>query len=231
MVKFIFKKSWKNVHNVNDWIQKIHSSKYNEKGRSKLALAEFCHENNFESEMIEILKPILGSSVLIKEVEFEHHSKFDNYGKGRMQDLAIKGVSNGKKFFVGVEAKVNEPYGSSVKSNYFNAIKLKESSTNSKKKERIEEMLKKYFPSLNTESEISYQLLYSAVGTLCEIGEIHILAVLEFHTSKSKDSKIESNNEQFNKFLKAVNAKVLSNKNYYKANIAGKDIYICYKEI
>ena len=57
----------------------------------------------------------------------EHGSPFDAYKRPRMQDLAVKGkLTNGKSFFIGVEAKVHEPFGSMTLKNQYAYVFEKE---------------------------------------------------------------------------------------------------------
>lgn len=225
-MEFVFKKSWKGIKNVDDWIRKINSSKKNEEGHSRLELAKYCNQPNFNADFCDLLKPILGFNIELNTIEFEHHSKFDNNGKGRMQDLGVFGSSNNIPFFVGVEAKVNEPFGVPVKSAYKEAIKSNKKNSNSKKKERIENLRNNFFPYIDIEKDnIPYQLLYAAAGTICEVNaSVHILTILVFNTINDK------NYHSFKTFIDAIHAEKLR-EGYFKATIAEKTLYIIYKVI
>ena len=128
IMDFIFKQSWKTT-SIEGWLSRFSKSKKNEDGRSAKTLAEFCKTNDAEKIIVDILNPIVGDVNSI-EAYPEYHTEIDKFGKGRMHDLAIK--CNENEVFVGIEVKVNEDFGPSLKSKYNGAKK------NSNIKKRID---------------------------------------------------------------------------------------------
>lgn len=228
IMDFIFKPSWK-ITSIEGWLSRFSKSKKNEDGRSAKTLAEFCKTNDAEKIIVDILNPIVGDVNSI-EAYPEYHTKIDKFGKGRMHDLAIKCKEN--EVFVGIEAKVNEDFGPSLKSKYNGAKK------NSNIKKRIDNLLSEYYNgmiSIDKNPNIPYQLIYSAVSVLNEPEiKIPIFIILVFHTNKSEEKKVKKNKCKLCDFLQAIKAiKTINNRSaeYYEATLNGKKLNIVYKEI
>lgn len=84
-------------------------------GRSGECLAEdfIGNEPNGEKSIVDIIKSFLGTTnISLETAKLEHASIFDTHPRPRIQDLAIWGKADNKNIFVGVEAKVDEPFGS-----------------------------------------------------------------------------------------------------------------------
>lgn len=245
-MKFEFKPKWQ-IRSVDEWIARFEPDKDTVsksvsggdkkskvyEGRSAKTLAQFCNKDYAEKIIIETLSPIVGKIDSITAYP-EHHTKIDNYGKGRMHDLAIECSCPTGKVFVGIEAKVNESFGPDLKSKYNN------SKGNSNIKSRIDDLLGSYYSgmiSLDTNPTISYQLLYSAVGVLKEeaVGG-HILFIMVFKTDKTDKKKAENNKKKLCEFLEVINAREYreyrnESTEYYEATLNGQKLNIIYKEI
>lgn len=232
MINFIFNKSWKDVKNIKDWIDKIRTSRYNEEGKSRLTLAEFCNRPDFENKIKEILFPIFGSNIELESAEFERQTLFDDYGKGRMHDLFFKGSSTGIPICVGVEAKVVESFGQKIKSAYV------ESNTKAK---RIEDLLNNSFSDygITKDSDLSYQLLYSLAATAHEKDSkgIAVFAIFVFKTKiyLQHKRKASNNHTAFVNFMKKIDAILIDKKvglyELYEAKIGQQKIIITYNLI
>lgn len=225
---FIFKPSWETT-SIEGWLSRFSKSKKNEDGRSAKTLAEFCNTNDAEKIIVDLLNPIVGDVNSIEAFP-EYHTKIDNLGKGRMHDLAIKCKEN--EVFVGIEAKVNEDFGPSLKARYNEARK------NSNIKKRIDNLLSEYYNgmiSIDKNPNIPYQLIYSAVSVLKEPEiKIPIFIILVFHTNKSEEKKVKKNKDKLCEFLQAIKAiKTINNRSaeYYEATLNGEKLNIVYKEI
>lgn len=225
---FIFKPSWETT-SIEGWLSRFSKSKKNEDGRSAKTLAEFCNTNDAEKIIVDLLNPIVGDVNSIEAFP-EYHTKIDNFGKGRMHDLAIKCKEN--EVFVGIEAKVNEDFGPSLKARYNEARK------NSNIKKRIDNLLSEYYNgmiSIDKNPNIPYQLIYSAVSVLKEPEiKIPIFIILVFHTNKSEEKKVKKNKDKLCEFLQAIKAiKTINNRSaeYYEATLNGEKLNIVYKEI
>lgn len=223
-----FKDSWK-IRTTGEWIAKFDKSKNSEDGKSAKSLAEFCQRKDAEQILRDILQPVLGSDLVFDVVTPEYQTKFDNYGKGRMHDLAIKGKNSKTSFFVGVEAKVNEAFGTKLCSAYKNS--LKRESTNFPA--RIEELLANYFPQITLDSDLPYQLFYSTVSCIKD-AEQSILLIMVFETKETNEKSVEKNKKALESFLNSCHATLVSTINgneYYELYIGNKKLNVIYSKI
>lgn len=203
-----------------------------EEGRSAATLGRFIFEHNgieqIESIVSDILKNInitplnWNPNVAI----FEHESKFDKLGKGRMHDLALFGnTNNGKEIFVGVEAKVNDSFNSrDIQSAYLSGMLEHVNNRKSNIISRIEDLIrrnnfkeqkrKKESKTTNKFSKeqlnLKYQLLYSTIGTAVEDADICILLVLVFKTDLYKEKCGADNYSDYIAFMNAITSKRIS---------------------
>lgn len=227
-MKIEFKKSWK-IDSTKEWVERFSNSTKDEDGKSAKSLAEFCNKTNSESFLKQILAPILGEKISFDFIMPEYQTKFDNLGKGRMHDLAIKGDSAKGSFFIGIEAKVNESFGGKICNIYRNSIEKE----NSNIAIRIKTLLQDYFPNITTDSELPYQLLYSTVASVKE-GDIHIMLVLVFETDQS-DKRIQKKNKKaLVDFLNCIGAELIyqnEDSEYYKTLIGKETLTIIYTKI
>ncbi len=106
-----------------------------------------------------------------KEIIPEHHTAFDNLGKGRMHDLLIELEFNDLKTVIAIEAKVDEPFDSRTVKEYLDeGISIIDAGKNSSRPQRVTKLLKAMFaPSLHASAlSVKYQLLQATAGTLTE---------------------------------------------------------------
>ena len=188
-------------------------------GYSAHSLAKFMLDGKGKERLESQLSEILSEEVKLEKGIPEYEVHFDGYkGKGRFHDLGIFGKAGGKKLFVGLEAKVNEPFGASVSAEYEEALKEREEEKpETKKPTRIEELLKLHFPkrdlkSLITDKDIMavpYQLLHATVGTLISEeaeskinkAELSVFYVLVFQSEEYKKDKGEQNYKAYLNFM------------------------------
>lgn len=188
-----------------------------EEGRSAATLGRFIFEHNgieqIESIVSDILKNInitplnWNPNVAI----FEHESKFDKYGKGRVHDLALRDSDN--KIFVGVEAKVVEPFDSrDIQSAYLSGLMRRAKGESSNITSRIESLIRRTnFRQFKKEDLLlKYQLLFSMIGTACEDAEYCIFLVLVFKTSLYDEVAGTENYHDYQKFMNAITSKRIS---------------------
>lgn len=122
------KEDWKNAF-CSAYNKKEKEDKHWREGRSAECLAEdFMGENATGKEtMIAMVRLCLNPhNISLEKACIEHASKFDEYKRPRMQDLAIWGRSDKKNIFIGIEAKVDEKFGSkslSEQRKYVNNLK------------------------------------------------------------------------------------------------------------
>lgn len=233
-MEFVFNKKspkWQIVNNVSGWIKSFESSKKVEEGRSALSLAKFCSDSSVEEKFKDMLRPIFQQKdFVLHTAQPEKSSRFDDYKKQRIHDLAIYGetVVDGKSIFVGVEAKVNETYNSTLARVYSRANRDKLNGKNTNIPNRIEDLICNYFndcPQMSTDSPIRYQLLYAIAGTICEQKDYNILLLLTFKTEKYDYRAAQRNKKDLMDILNLIKYEILSD-GCYKCTIGGKTLYI-----
>lgn len=226
------------INNIGEWEEKFFKAtqkeKHWKKGRSAYSLADFVMNNNGEIKIVDIVSKAIGKKVVLERATPEWEIRFDGFGHGREHDLGIWGKVEGtnETIFIGLEAKVDEPFGATVSDAYIIA-KTKELngiSTNAPK--RVEELLKRNFKEVAIEHfSLRYQLLYATVGTVSEKADISILLVLVFKTNLYDELIGIDNYKDYIKFLKAVKAeKILDDKDIeaHKISVDDKMLYSIY---
>ena len=235
MMKFVFNEKsskWQKIKNVRDWVRSFESSGKDEIGRSALSLAEFCSRATIEEEFNVMLKPVFQKeNFILQTAQPEKSSRFDNYRKQRIHDLAIYGQTDtGESIFVGVEAKVNETYNSNLSKIYDKAKKEQLNGKSTMIPQRIEALIKNYFPGLSIRSSVRYQILYAIAGTLCEQCNYNILLFLTFKTCKYKEAAAQRNKKDLMDVLNSIKHEVLA-EGYYKCTLGDKILYIIDKTV
>jgi hypothetical protein len=228
------------VKNINEWkeifLKNPNKKNHWKEGRSAYELANFMLTKNGENIVKKFLEEILTEKIVFSNGYIEFEVKFDKYNHGREHDLGIWGkTNNGKTIFVGIEAKVDEPLNETIKEVYIkNKVKeLNGEKTNTLK--RIENLLKRNFKYISEKQfEIRYQLIYSTAGTIDasenkKLSDISIFLIIVFKSKSYDIIKGETNYNDFQYFIKEINArKILKKKGQemYKTNIDGRDLYI-----
>lgn len=169
-----WKKLYDNPPQLHQW--KEHRSAY--------SVADFMLNKNGAARLTARVSSVLKEEVTFDRAIPEYEIRFDEYGRGRVHDLALFGrASSRKSLFVGVEAKVDETFGASVHDAYLaaRARKIVGEATNAP--ERIEKLLALHFSSPDVSMfDIRYQLLYATAGTLAANADVSILYVVVFRT-------------------------------------------------
>lgn len=216
------------------------------RGRSAYELAYcFCENNGFE-----ILNDLLDSigiheNNLSELGTIEMRTNFDKFRNGRAHDLAI----SGKHCFIGIEAKVDEPFGKEISDELADKEKDLAKNPASKGTVRIHELTLKYLgvdasdPSIGT---LSYQLLTALAGCLTEAeksGVVTILPIMVFHSTGYCDAynpeKGNTNREKFIQFMDALSMTKEENRAIahtlsvlqYHGKINGQNVYAFYIDI
>lgn len=201
-------------------------------GKSAASIGEFVFDHNGINHITEIVNKILseissGTSISsFEQAVFEHETKFDKLGKGRMHDLALFGETNNKKrIFVGIEAKVNEKFDSrDIQRAYLSGMLEHVNNRNSNITSRVEDLIKrnnfkeqkgrKDSKTINKFSAeqlgLQYQLLFSTVGTAVENADINILLVLVFRTDIYKEECGAQNYCDYISFMDAITSTRIS---------------------
>lgn len=223
------------ISNLAEWENYAFSGKkalHWKEDRSAFSLADFIINKNGKQKIIELVADQINEKFTLDLAHPEYEARFDAYGHGREHDLGIFGkTESGRKFFIGVEAKVDESFGSTIASAYHTAKakELNQISTNAPI--RIEELLKFNFKTVKPgDFNLKYQFLFSTAGTLCITVDIHILLILVFKTEVYDKKKGAANYKDLQAFLKRTEANKID-KNTYKLNIDNKDLTLIYKEV
>lgn len=219
---------WENVVSRRHWVQ----------GRSAYSLADYILNKGGIKEIKDLVKDITGLDYEF-EAEIEKVSKFDQYNSPRQHDLGIKGKTvDGKTIFIGLEAKVNESYGSYSIASYYNyGLKKRKEGSGTHIPERIDGLLKLIFPKdtpPNTKSTLRYQLHHATAGTLHEQADIRIFLILTFITNLYSTTDGIRNNKHLVDFVNSIEPKSeigYRNNIYRLVTIDNKKLHIIHKEI
>lgn len=226
---------------MEDWCKILPQKKW-EVGRSTFELAKFIIEEAGTIYIYDTINKLLNQEVKLERAIPEYNVDFDNFGNGRKHDLAIFGKVFGgnteRKVFIGIEAKVDEPFDRTVEERYMEGTKKLLNEKNSNLPERILNLLKRYYPQIRKEHfKLRYQLLFSLAGTVDYEADIHIFMVLVFKSKSYNTKKGISNLKDYQVFMDSINALFLSTQeNSYKAIVKNKvgvekEVYSIYKII
>ncbi len=180
-------------------------------GRSACSLARFFLSGRGAPEIVAALNGLLaGEEDAVECLErgaIECICPFDAYRNPRRQDMGIWGrTKNGRRFFVGMEAKVDEPFSDdTLGSACEKARKTKIEKPESHALDRINGLCDWFGVSPEDEAvrNLRYQLFHFTKGTadVADI-DIRIMLLLTFHTSEYDTGKGEGNAADWNAFLK-----------------------------
>ncbi len=203
--------------------------------RSAYSVAEFILNKNGGESLKARVADAIGEPVEFERAVPEFEVRFDRFGRGRMHDLGIFGkTASGRSLFVGVEAKVDEPFGATVRDAYLTAKAKQIGGECTNAPERIEELLKLHFPKPDLAAfEVRYQLLYATAGTLAAGADVSVLFVVVFKTPLYSETLSADNYRDYVDFLGRIQAEPLklSNKEAHghKLTLQGKQL-ICLHE-
>ncbi len=210
-------------------------------GRSGERLAEdFKGENaQGENNMVNMVKLFLNTDDVVLEIaKIEHPSVFDSYPRPRMQDLAIWGSANGKKIFIGIEAKVDESFGSKSISQQRKYVSNLKTPTEADK--RLDGLIRDF---LNGEEDVNgelpYQLLYYLAGSFREPNvDIIFMPVIVYKSNSYSEEKGNKNHDAYLSFMEALKfdkkhsfeGDEIQDAYYKRLTVNGisKDVYSCY---
>lgn len=177
--------------------------------RSAYSMAEFTMNRGGAESIHSRVVDILGEAVQFDKAIPEQEIRFDEYGRGRVHDLAIYGnTDSGKSVFVGVEAKVDEPFGQNYVRDAYLVAKARQiagESTNAP--QRIEKLLALHFDKPKVSMfDVRYQLLYATTGTLAAGADISVLYVIVFKTPLYDEKVGADNYRDYIQFMTEANA-------------------------
>lgn len=208
------------ISTLEEWrehfVKRTKKPEHWKKGRSAYSLADFILNRNGLVFLASRVSSVLSERVAFEWSTPEYKAKFDRYPNPSQLDLGIFGsIGSGSSLFVGVEAKVDEPFGSTVDVTYRKALEKQQRKKHSKAPERVEELLSKYFsesaPANDSKfADIRYQLLTAAAGTVAVPQDVVVLYVLVFKTNSYDPQKGEGNYRDFKRFVDYAGGKLLA---------------------
>lgn len=235
----ILNKKNQKINNINEWQNAVPQKDW-VKGRSTYSLAQFILEMNGLEHIKHIINELLNdNNIVFEKGIIEHEVKFDNKGKGRCHDLGIWGKTknSNKTFFIGIESKVDEPFGPTLSEAYISGITKKINKENTNLPERIETLIKQNFgDKINYKHfELRYQLLYATIGTLNEKADISIFFTIVFKNNSYDKNKGSENYRDYCQFIKNVIVKripsTIYNVEICQLIIDKQEMYSVYNEV
>ncbi len=225
-------------------------------GYSAYSLGHFFSNGKGEQWLSSLENAIFGSTLQHVEGRIEHASKLDGFRGGqRMQDLAIWGITPmGQSCFIGIEAKVLEPFGdATVYDAYLAGVEEREKrNPRSKKAERVCQVAGFLFdgkhPEDNEIKDLRYQLMHYFKASVLEApsleeskktlnnnrpkADVILLPILVFNTAHYQDDPklAEDNHKDFMAFVEALKCERRSVDGFeiYHKIIDGRDLYAVY---
>ena len=185
-------------------------------GRSAYSLADFMLNRLGAAHLEYRLASVLSEPVGLEQGTPEYAARFDGYEGPARLDLGISGqTASGQSLFVGLEAKVDEPFGSeTVGERYQLALETLRGNPRSKAAARIKELLFRYFgdkeePGESKFADIGYQLLTAAAGMVAAGAELSVLYVAVFRTMEYSKEKGKANRADYDCFMRVSGAQLL----------------------
>ena len=243
------------LNSIEEWKKgfiEVDEERHWEEGRSAERLAnDFTHgyPSSGEKSLRQLLSLFLESEDIVwNKACIEHGSVFDSYSRPRMQDLAIWGEAGNKPFFIGVEAKVDECFGSkSVAQQQKYVQELKSKGINTKADNRLNELCSDFLSNIDKKyyKSIRYQLLYYLAGSFREKADVVFMPVIVYTSDKYDSIKGDSNYRSYLTFMqllgfeevrvnvprmKIAYKKVISAYNKERNTILTKPVFSCYFE-
>lgn len=188
-----------------DLFCEIDSAKHWKEGRSAQSLAKFILERNGEREIKAAVNSVLYNDNVdvLTDAVIECNCSFDRYPTPRRQDMGIWGKTvAGKRFFIGLEAKVDESFGPTVNEAIIEAVAYRDQHPKSKRVDRITELCRSFGVAADEASKFRYQLFHYTAGTANVPGiDIHIMLTLVFKTSMYNEGKGTQNKLDYDNFI------------------------------
>lgn len=206
------------IHDVNQWFRLAPPKKGIKQwvdGRSAKESAKAWIRSY--PEFPEEIKSVLDTTDQFKNVSKwnafpEYESKFDAHGEGANLDVLIVGENERSKILMGVEAKADEKFSTTIQERYQKAQLKLDKSPNSKAVLRIEQLVQtilgKEWAEIKTESNLRYQLFTGLAGTIAAANSKKcgkaIFLIHEFITDKTTDVNHRRNQNDLDEFVKAL---------------------------
>ena len=227
------------ITTMEQWSERVNSSHW-KPGRSAYSLADFVMNRGGAGVLRERMASVLSRPVTLDTATPEYGAKFDSHGGSPSKlDLGIFGrVGSESGLFVGLEAKVDERFGSeTVCKRYQRAERYLEQNPRSKAAARVRDLLLHYFgetaePCDSAFSDIRYQLLTGTAGTIAVGEDFSVFYVLVFKTDLYDERKGRDNRLSYEKFIAAAGGKAITRDedgfDAHKIIVAGKRLICIY---
>ncbi|MFY9175430.1 MAG: hypothetical protein WAO24_08915 [Peptococcia bacterium] len=235
----IINKRNQQIGTIKEWEKEIPKKDWVE-GRSSYSLANFILNMNGLEQIKHIIKEILEEDIVFEKGIPEYEVKFDKFnGRGRFHDLGIWGKTNltNKTFFIGIESKVDEPFGQTVAEAYISGITKRLNGENTNLPDRVEKLIKQNFGDKikSKHFDIRYQLLYTTIGTLEVKTDISICLIIVFKNNSYDKIKGNENYRDYCQFIQNVISEKkpcnIDNVEVNKLTIDRRKIYSIFTEI
>ena len=199
--------SGNHISNMEQWRPLVRSEHW-KKGRSAYSLADFILNRHGAAHMESSISSVLSSPIRLEQGTPEYAAKFDRYRGPARLDIGISGQAGAKQnLFVGVEAKVDEPFGSdTVCERYNQAVEDLSSNPRSKAVARVKELLSLYLgdtdePCESRFADVGYQLLTAAAGTVAQHKDVSVFYIAVFKTGEFDEAKGDENQLDYENFI------------------------------
>ena len=203
------------IRTMDQWKPIVRRSHWKE-GRSAYSLADFILNRNGAAHLESRVSSVLEQAVRLEHGKPEYAAKFDQYRGPARLDIGIFGqTSSGHSLFVGVEAKVDEPFGSeTVCEKYQEAIEYLIKNPRSKAADRVKELLSRYLADTDEPCEskfahVGYQLLTATAGTVATQSDLSIFCVTVFKTREYDEERGKGNQLDYERFVSLAGGKCL----------------------
>ena len=227
------------VETMEEWEPLVRRSHWKER-RSAYSLADFMLNRNGAAHLESRISSVLAQTVRLKQGTPEYAAKFDQYGGPARLDIGISGqTDSGKSLFVGLEAKVDEPFGSeTVCERHQEAIEYLNRNPRSKAALRVKGLISQYFadtdePCESKFADVGYQLLTSTAGTVAAKKDASIFYVAVFKTHLYDEEKGKENYRDYENFMTQAGGKLLTRGSdgipVYKITLAGRQLICIYE--
>ena len=210
------------------------------KGRSAYSLADFILNRDGATRIERSISSVLSQSVSLDQGTPEYAARFDRYGGPARLDMGITGRTGaGSSLFVGLEAKVDEPFGTeTVCERFRKATEYLKSNPRSNAPARVTELLSRYFgvagnPCESRLAEVGYQLLTGSAGTVAQRRDVPVFFIAVFRTNEFDERKGNDNRRDYENFVRLAGAMSLMRGNEdclaHELNLDGRLLVCIYR--
>ncbi len=203
------------IATLEQWSESVRRSHWRP-GRSAYSLAEFIMNRNGAAHLESRISSVLSQPIRLEQGTPEYAARFDRYRGPARLDIGISGqTGSGESLFVGVEAKVDESFGSeTVCERYQEAIKTLNSNPRSKASDRVRGLLSRYFadtdePCESRFADVRYQLLTATAGTVAVQMDVSVFYVTVFKTHEYDEEDGKANQLDYDNFMNLTGGECL----------------------